>query len=189
MMKAMSRCLRLLLALLSLGASMALFIRAGLPDRGQAVGFLEGGRFTAPAPGSLAPGFSLPTLSAAKMSLAQVRGSVTIINFWATWCNPCRREMEDLQSLYDADPGRLRVLALNQGESADVARKWVDELGLTYDILLDQRGTVSRRYQVRGLPTTFLLDEALIIRRVYFGEVRQERLRRDLALLERGAVK
>lgn len=187
MMKALSRCLRLLLALLALGASMALFIRAGLPDRGQTAGFLEGGgRFAAPEPGSLAPGFSLPSLSGAGLSLAQVRGSATIINFWATWCPPCRREMEALQSLYAADPGRLRVLGLNQGESFEVARQWVDELGLTYDILLDQRGTVSRRYQIRGLPTTFLLDEALIIRRVYFGEVSQERMRQDLALLKRG---
>ena len=161
----LNRCLRLLAALLSLGAAVALLYYVGLPSRGEYAGVNRGsGLIAAPEIGRLAPAFALPSLSSRMMALEQARGSATILNFWATWCQPCRREMEELQRLYEATPGRLRILALNQGESLEGARAWVDELELTYDILQDRGGTVSRLYQVRGLPTTYLLDEALIVR-------------------------
>ena len=178
-----SRGLRLLVALLSLGAALAILDRAGLPQRGDTSGLPGGSRVTAPEVGWHAPAFGLPSLSSGRLTLEQARGSFTILNFWATWCQPCEREMRDLQRLYDASAGALRILALNQGEGLQVALEWAERLGLTYDVLLDERGFASRLYQIRGLPTTYMLDEAHVIRRVYFGAVSQERLRSDLALL------
>ena len=180
------RCLNLLVALLALGAAIAIVWRAGLPARSDFARLPGGGAgVAAPEVGSLAPRFALPSVDAGNLYLAPARGTITIINFWATWCQPCRREMGELQDLYAAYPGRLRIFALNQAQSVQVARDWVNELGLTYDILLDESGSVARLYQIRGLPTTFVLDEDRVIRRVYFGAVSQARLRQDLASLER----
>ena len=180
-MSKLNRLLHWLAAFLSLGAAIAILALAGLPHRGDYSGLLDDfGLVRAPEVNLLAPAFTLPTASAPALALEQARGSITIINFWATWCQPCRREMRDLQTLYDSYPGRLRILAVNQGESLQDARDWMIQLGLNYDILLDRHGALAARYQVRGLPTTFVLDSDHIIRRVYYGAVRLEQLRWDL---------
>lgn len=180
-MSKLNRLLHWLAALMSLGAAITILTLAGLPKRGDYSGFPgQNGLVQAPEVDSQAPAFTLPTASARAITLEQARGAITIINFWATWCQPCRREMRDLQALYDSYPGRLRILAVNLGESWQAARDWVNQLGLTYDVLLDQQGVVAARYQVRGLPTTYVLDSDLIIRRVYYGAVRLEQLRWDL---------
>lgn len=180
-MPKLNRLLHWLAAFLSLGAAIVVIVLAGLPNRGDYSGFPgEDGFFRAPEIGSRAPSLKLPTASAKALALEQARGAITIINFWATWCQPCRREMRDLQTLYDSYPGRLRILAVNLGESLQAARDWVMQLGLTYDVLLDRQGAAAARYQVRGLPTTFVLDADHIIRRVYYGAVRREQLHADL---------
>lgn len=180
-MSKLNRLLHCLAAFLSLGAAIAILNGAGLPARGDYSGFRDDfGLVWAPEVDSQAPALTLPTVFGRALALEQARGSITIINFWATWCQPCRREMHDLQILYNSYPGRLRILAVNLGESLQAARHWMLQLGLTYDLLLDRQGAVAARYQVRGLPTTFVLDSDLIIRRVYYGAVRLEQLRWDL---------
>lgn len=180
-MSKLGRLLHWLAAFLSLGAAIAILTLTGLPNRGDYSGLSDrNGRVQAPEVDSPAPMFALPTASARALALEQARGSITIINFWATWCQPCRREMRDLQILYQSYPGRLRILAVNLGESLQAARDWASKLGLTYDVLLDRQGVVAARFQVRGLPTTLVLDSDLIIRRVYYGAVRLEQLRWDL---------
>ncbi len=183
-MSALTRCLRPLAALLALGGAFALVTHVGLPARGDYAG-LAGGRLPSPAVHSKAPSFTLPSVPGGQLPLKRARGTITIINFWATWCRPCRREMGELEDLYADYAGRLRVLAVNQGEPFPVARAWVEALGLTYDVLLDGRGDVSRLYQIRGLPTTYLLDADHVIQRVYYGAVSQARLRQDIDRLER----
>lgn len=181
-MSKLNQFLQLLAAFLSLGAAMALLIHVGLPERAEFTRFRDGGRrAVAPEAGWHAPPFTLLTPSSRTLALEQARGAVTIINFWATWCEPCQRELRELQALYEIYPNDLRILAVNVGESAQAVHDWPAQLGLTFDILLDTRGEVTTLYQVRGLPTTLVLDEDHVIRRVHYGPVRLESLLHDLA--------
>ena len=167
----------------SLGAAFAILFLSGLPDRLDYSGLHRRLAVLYLAPEVGAPGAvirpsdkSLPGCS----RLIRYSESIIIINFWATWCQPCRRELRDLQNLYDHYPGQARIIAVNLGEKLDDVRNWLLPLGLTYDLLLDPDAAVSRLYQIRGLPTTYVLDSEHRVRRLYFGFLRLEQLRRDL---------
>jgi cytochrome c biogenesis protein CcmG/thiol:disulfide interchange protein DsbE len=126
----------------------------------------------APQPGYRAPDFSLPALSEETLTLSRLRGRAVVLNFWATWCPPCRAEMPAFQRLYAryADRG-LMVIAINATFSdapeavADFRRRY----GLTFPILLDASGAVNQRYRVTALPTTFFIDPQGTIREVVVG--------------------
>jgi peroxiredoxin len=136
----------------------------------------------APAPaaggaraGSPAPDFTLFDLAGDPVSLSQQRGKVVLINFWTSWCGPCRNEMPALQAAYDelGDQG-LVVLGVNwtKVDTAREARAFVQELDLTFPILLDTEGQVSEDlYQVLGLPTSFLVGRDGTILSVRIGEL------------------
>lgn len=125
-----------------------------------------------PRAGLNAPTFTLDTLSGESTALADHAGEVIIINMWATWCGPCRAEMPALQTFYDEhrDQG-LEILAVNNtvndGEAS--VQDFVDEFDLTFPILLDRDGDVTRQYQVRSLPATFVIDRSGVVRSVIFG--------------------
>ena len=94
--------------------------------------------------------------------LAQLKGKVVLINFWATWCPPCRREMPSMERLSQAFKGKpFVVLAVNVGEDADTIEAFTSQLDttLTFPILLDTRSQGMRSWKVAGLPTTFLVDQ------------------------------
>jgi peroxiredoxin len=103
------------------------------------------------------------------VTLEDYRGSVTLVNIWATWCLPCREEMPSMQALYDSlgDRGfRIAAISIDEGSSEDVAA-FAQELGLTFDILHDRSGTVERLYQTTGVPESFLLDRrGILVKRV-----------------------
>ena len=106
-----------------------------------------------------APDFTLPDLAGHARRLAGFRGQVILMNFWATWCAPCRAEMPAMERLYQQmkDDG-FTIVAVNFGETAEQVKPFVEELRLTFPILLDREGQASRLYRVFSLPTTFLLD-------------------------------
>ncbi len=109
-----------------------------------------------------APGFSLEDIDGKKFSLKDYRGKVVLLNFWATWCPPCRREMPSMERLHQKFKNRdFVVLALNQMEDGDQVFTFVGDLGvdLTFPILFDKDSSVSRAYGVMGLPTTYLIDK------------------------------
>lgn len=106
-----------------------------------------------------APTFTLTDLDGQARSLESLRGKVVFLNFWATWCVPCRDEMPALQRLHRryADRG-LAVVGVNFKESLEAARKFMTVLGADFTSVVDTDGAVSAKYRVRGLPVTFLID-------------------------------
>ncbi len=178
--------IRYLAALMCLGAAFLLLARSGLPDR---IDPTQDAKASSAALeiGSPAPKFQLMNTLGQAVALDGTAGVATIINFWATWCAPCRQEMRDLQQLQGSRLDSVRVLAINMGESAGLVADWQSELGLSYDLLLDATLSVSKRYMVRGLPTTYLLDSAGRIRKVYYGPVTYGQLESDMQRLAQRA--
>ena len=109
-------------------------------------------------PRRIVPDFSLQDLDGKTVTLKEFRGKVVFVNFWATWCPPCRDEMPAMQKLYkeNRDKG-LVMLAINFMETPNTIRPFVNEYKLTFPILLDS-GTVMVSYGVLGLPATYLID-------------------------------
>lgn len=117
--------------------------------------------FTALDPVSDAPGFALADMDGEQHRLADYAGKVVLVNFWATWCPPCRREMPALEALYLKYRARgLVVLAVNQWEDADHVFAYMGQLNVfpTFPVLFDPESRVSADYGVKGLPTSFLVD-------------------------------
>ena len=181
-MKKLAQALSLLAAFTCLGVAFTILIDTGLPNpgdnsRGNAAEYFA-------AVGSLAPGFDLRSVSNALVSLQPSKGKVTILNFWSTSCVPCQWEMPEFQQLQNQHPDLIRIIAINLGDTRDAVTAWRDRLGLTFDLLLDPALEVAQRYRIRGLPTTFMLDERLIIRAVYFGPLTYDRVLYDVQRLE-----
>lgn len=131
-----------------------------------------GGQIPSPREGFLAPNFELERLQGDPITLQQLRGQVVIVNFWASWCPPCRAEMPALEQTYRAHREQgLEILAVNSThqDSIGAARTFVQEHGLGFPILLDQTGLVGNLYQTRALPTTFFIDRDGVIRKVIIG--------------------
>jgi thiol-disulfide isomerase/thioredoxin len=109
-----------------------------------------------------APGFTLEDMDEEKHSLKDLHGKVVLLNFWATWCPPCRREMPSMERLYQKFNGEnFTVIAINQMEDGDHVFAYTGQLDVdpTFTILFDKDSKVSNNYQVSGLPTTYLIDK------------------------------
>lgn len=129
------------------------------------------GATMAPMTGFLAPDFALTTLEGERVQLSDLRGSPVIVNFWATWCPPCRAEMPELEAVWRQykDAG-LVLLGVDQAESANVVAQYArGALGVTFPILLDTNLVVRDQYAVRALPTTVFIDAAGRIQDVKVG--------------------
>jgi thiol-disulfide isomerase/thioredoxin len=100
------------------------------------------------------------------------KGHVTLINIWATWCVPCRKEMPSMQALFDSlAPYGFRIAAVSiDQEGPDVVRDFAAELGLSFDILQDRSGSIQQVYQTTGVPESFLLDTNGIIMKRVIGD-------------------
>ena len=130
------------------------------------------GLIPAPQAGFLAPDFTLETLDGESITLSELRGQVVLVNFWATWCPPCKAEMPAFEQAYQdyADEGFV-LLAVNaiQQDSVPAIETFNAEYGLSFPILLDTNGDTNRAYQVRSLPTSFFVDKDGIISEVIIG--------------------
>lgn len=134
-----------------------------------------------PAIGLTAPDFELTTLDGETLRLSELRGTPVVLNFWATWCGPCRRELPALQTAAERYDGRVVILGVDQGETPDTVQPYVDELGLTFAIPMDEDMQVGARYNVRGLPTTYFVDADGVIRHVWLGEMNSITLAEGIA--------
>ena len=124
-----------------------------------------------PWTGGATPAFELSALDGRKVDLASMRGRVVLINYWATWCEPCREEMPAIERLRTKLKGRpFEVLAVNYGESEERVSAFVTKLNLSMPILLDPYKNSVEAWKVRGLPMTFLVDVNGKVRYWSFGE-------------------
>ncbi len=120
--------------------------------------------------GQQAPDFALKSSTGENLRLSEYRGDVVMINFWATWCGPCRQEMPLLDDLY-ARYNRVgfNLLGVNIDDDARRAMQMIDELGVNFPVLFDDTKQVSKLYQVEAMPVTVLVDREGVVRHVHHG--------------------
>ena len=135
-------------------------------------------RPTLPQVGALAYDFALATLDGDEVTLSDLRGKAVMLNFWASWCGPCRIEIPHMIALYDEyrDSG-FETLAVNVHESPAQVHGFAEQLGINFPILMDTNGQVAAAYFVRGIPMTFFLDGDGVIRFIHQGTLSEEALR------------
>ncbi len=141
----------------------------------------DSGPVAAPQQGFLAPDFELKTTTGETIKLSDFRGQAVLVNLWATWCPPCRAEMQSIEKIYNEykDQGFI-VLAVDMTSQDNPERvlPFVTEQGLTFPILLDEIGDMASAYQMRSLPTSFFINRDGIINEVVVGGPMAETLLR-----------
>ncbi|MEX2373436.1 MAG: TlpA disulfide reductase family protein [Dehalococcoidia bacterium] len=139
-----------------------------------------------PVIGGRAPDFVLEAPGTGELvRLSDFQGRPVVLNFWATWCVPCRTEMPDLQAAYGAGDDVL-VLGVNAQESDPAVQRFIEEFGLTFPVALDRQGRVRQHYAVIGLPATFFIDATGVIRGRTFGPVHGDLLPEGIEAARRG---
>jgi peroxiredoxin len=133
-------------------------------------------RNAAPARGLPIADFELVSLTGETVKLSQYRGQPVMINFWGTWCPPCRNEMPLLQSTYEKYSPELVILAVNVNDEIGQVERFVEEMDLTFPILMDDKGIVLSQFRVRGFPTTYFVDGDGVLREQFIGELNQEQI-------------
>lgn len=128
-------------------------------------GPIEPDRDQKPEKGFAAPDFELNTLSGERVRLYENNGKPTLVNFWASWCPPCKVEMPHLQAAYEeyGDEINFLMVDLAFNDDLDAMTKYIEENGYTFPIPLDETGDVATEYQAIAIPTTFIVDEEGII--------------------------
>ena len=120
--------------------------------------------------GQPAPDFALKSSSGENLRLSEYRGDVVMVNFWATWCGPCRQEMPLLDQLYTRyQRVGFSLLGVNIDDDSSKAMNMVSELGVSFPVLFDARKDVSRLYEVEAMPVTVLIDREGMVRYVHHG--------------------
>ncbi|MCL4776444.1 MAG: TlpA family protein disulfide reductase [Gammaproteobacteria bacterium] len=117
-----------------------------------------------------APEFSLPARSGGDVSLSSLRGQVVLVNFWATWCGPCRKEMPLLEQIYQRYKGLgFTLLAVNVEEDSGGADQWLRDTPVSFPVLFDRDNRVSKLYQVTAMPSTVIIDRKGQVRFIHYG--------------------
>jgi peroxiredoxin len=140
-----------------------------------------------PRVGQSIPDFELPTLDGnSKVRLSDLRGSPVVINFWATWCGPCKQEMPLLVEQYNWNKGKgLRVLAIDTllNDNRDDMRAFVAKYNMTFDVLVDETDAIAGGWEVMGLPTTFFVNPDGTVAKVHVGQMTADQLNENMKLI------
>ena len=124
-----------------------------------------------PWPGGATPALSLRDLDGKEHKLADYKGKVVVLNFWATWCDPCREEMPAMQRLQERLAGRLVVLAVDYGEGPPRIKDFLKKVPVRFTVLLDRDTSAATAWKVKVLPTTLVIDPDQKVRYVAVGDV------------------
>jgi thiol-disulfide isomerase/thioredoxin len=171
------RFFQLATALACLCAALLLLKHVGLPEQPTYGGYrLRAAAVATAESGAIVPELTLFSSDFSPFVLRPDDERATIVAFWATWCRPCRGELLQLQALHDTAPQRIRIVAINLGEAPATVSRWVQDLGLSIDVLMDPNLSAAQHFPVRGLPTTLLLDRELRIRQIFYGAVSRDQL-------------
>jgi peroxiredoxin len=120
--------------------------------------------------GQIAPDFELERVDGGEAWLTDFRGHPVVLNFWATWCQPCRQEMPQLVNAYDKNKDEgLVIIGLNLQEGRDLIRPFAEDFGIDFPILIDRDGDVGDQYRLLGLPTTYFIDANGVIVSIFRG--------------------
>lgn len=146
---------------------------------GPTIGLLDNRQL---ALGQPAPGFALPSVRdpEAVVALADFRGRAVVVNFFASWCGPCRRELPDFEAVAREFEDDVAFVAVNVQETRADALGILEEAGVTFPAVLDSDGEVARRYGLRGMPSTYLLDREGVVRKIGPGAIDAAGLRQAL---------
>lgn len=141
-----------------------------------------------PEVGYLAPDFTLPDIQGRAITLSQLKGKPVFLNFWATWCPPCRVEMPDIQEFFKKYKDEVEVVAVNltsTEKSPAEVKKFLETNGYTFPVVLDTKGVAENYYLVRAIPTSYLLDDQRIIRFKYTGPLSLQLLEQALEKIKK----
>ncbi|ENQ3107891.1 Peroxiredoxin [Bacillus sp. 491mf] len=139
--------------------------------------------------GKAAPDFELSKLDGTKVKLSDLKGKKVILNFWATWCGPCQREMPDMQEFYSKYQNDVEILAVNYtasegSEGKEKVRKFAEEKGVTFPILLDTEIKVTTTYKVITIPTSYFVDTKGVIQDKFIGPMTVNEMEKRVANLK-----
>ncbi len=117
-----------------------------------------------------APDFTLKSMTGENVRLSELRGQVVMINFWASWCGPCRQEMPYLEALYQRyNALGFELLGVNVEQDVDDARRWLSDTPVSFPVLLDPQNELTAMYQVKAMPSTILVDRDGNMRHLHKG--------------------
>jgi cytochrome c biogenesis protein CcmG, thiol:disulfide interchange protein DsbE len=118
--------------------------------------------------GQRAPDFTLPSMKGSRVSLSSLKGKVVLLDFWAHWCEPCKRELPELEKLHK-QYSNVVVLTVNIDKQRDNAEKLFKSLGLSLEVLFDPAGSVAGQYEPPKMPSSYVIDKKGIVRYVHEG--------------------
>lgn len=128
--------------------------------------------------GNIAPDFILKDMKGQKVRLSDLKGKKVMINFWATWCPPCRQEMPEIEKFFQEQKGDIEILAINiDGGAPKNVADYIKKMKLTFPVVLDEQDKVNEMYKVITIPTTFLIDEKGVIVNKYYSVMSLEIMR------------
>lgn len=139
-----------------------------------------------PEEGKPLPNFSLPLLDGGEVSGTQLRGKPLFLNFWATWCPPCRREMPEIQSLYNKLGRDIYFLLINQADPPQAVKAYLEQNGLQMPVALDIDGQLSENWGINFLPTSIFVDAKGHVCRLHVGQITKDTMMEALNQAQQG---
>jgi peroxiredoxin len=138
--------------------------------------------------GAVAPDFTLSTLDGKKIKLSDLRGKTVILNFWATWCPPCRAEIPDLEKFYQKHQNQgVVILAVNLTSSEknrEGIAEFIKQYNITYPVVLDPDNTVANLYQAESIPTSYFIDAKGVVQQKFIGAMSSDLLEEMIAKIK-----
>lgn len=132
--------------------------------------------------GKKAPNFTLKNMDNQEVTLRELEGQKVFINFWASWCPPCKTEMPDIQKLYENYGEDIKIIAVNLEEEKTKIENYLENENLDFTILLDKNKKVANQYLIRAIPTSYFLDENGIIIEKNLGVLSYDKMKEILSL-------